>query len=158
MPPGVSVSGYQHMSIYANYTGANTFFNMVRVIPAAATKTLKIVFFDVGDVAARPDRHIQVLPPTDSNLGSIVTGCTGAGVANGALTNCTLTNVSSANYQGKQQVITVPIPSDVHLQLDPGRWVLVSAADLVPRRRHGHDDLERQYRRRPDPPDQVTGR
>ena len=106
---GVSVSGYQHMSIYANYTGANTFFNMVRVIPAAATKTLKIVFFDVGDAAQAGS--IQVLPPTDSNLGSTVTGCTGAGVANGALTNCTLTNVSTANYQGKQQVINVPIPA-----------------------------------------------
>jgi hypothetical protein len=106
---GVSVAGYQHMSIYANYTGANTFFNMVRVIPAAATKTLKIVFFDVGDAAAAGT--IQVLPPTDSNLGGTVTGCTGAGVANGALANCKLTNVSSATYQGKQQVITVPIPS-----------------------------------------------
>ena len=109
---GVSVSGYQHMSIYANYTGANTFFNMVRVIPAAATKTLKIVFFDVGDVAAGTVGTIQVLPPTDSNLGGVVTGCTGAGVANGALANCKLTNVSSATYNGKQQVITVPIPSD----------------------------------------------
>ncbi len=41
-----------------------------------------------------------------------MTGCTGAGVANGALANCKLTNVSSATYNGKQQVITVPIPSD----------------------------------------------
>ena len=49
----VSISGNQHMSIYANYTGANTTFNLVRVIPAAATKTLKIVFFDVGD-ATKP--------------------------------------------------------------------------------------------------------
>jgi hypothetical protein len=32
-------------------------------------------------------------------------------VANGALSNCTLTNVSTATYQGKQQVISVPIPS-----------------------------------------------
>ena len=45
----VSIAGYQHMSIYANYTGANTTFNLVRVIPAAATKTLKIGFYDVGD-------------------------------------------------------------------------------------------------------------
>jgi hypothetical protein len=106
---GVSVAGYQHMSIYANYTGANTFFNMVRVIPAAATKTLKIVFFDVGDAAQAGT--IQVLPPTDSNLGGTVTGCIGAGPANGALPNCKLTNVSTANYQGRQQVISVPIPS-----------------------------------------------
>ena len=43
------------MSIYANYNGANTTFNLVRVIPAAATKTLNIGFYDVGD-ASQP-RH-----------------------------------------------------------------------------------------------------
>ncbi len=105
----VSISGYQHMSIYANYTGANTTFNMVRVIPAAATKTLKIVFFDVGDASAAGT--IKVLPPLDSNLGGTVTNCTGSGVANGSLSNCQLSNVSSATYNGKQQVIRVPIPS-----------------------------------------------
>ena len=50
------------MSIYANYTGANTTFNLVRVIPAAATKTLNIGFYDVGD-ATNPGT-VQVLPPT----------------------------------------------------------------------------------------------
>ena len=50
----------RHMSIYANYNGANTTFNLVRVIPAAATKTLNIGFYDVGD-ATNPGT-VQVLP------------------------------------------------------------------------------------------------
>ena len=48
----VSIAGYQAMGIYANYTGANTTFNLVRVVPAAATKTLNIGFYDVGDASA----------------------------------------------------------------------------------------------------------
>jgi Flp pilus assembly protein TadG len=106
---GVSIAGYQHMSIYANYSGANTTFNLVRVIPAAATKTLKITFFDVGD-ASNPGT-LTVLPPLDSNLGASVSGCRGSGVVNGTVGGCQLTNVSKTNYQGRIQVISVPIPS-----------------------------------------------
>ena len=109
---GVSVSGYQHMSIYANYTGANTFFNMVRVIPAAATKTLKIVFFDVGDARPGTDRSRSCRRPTPTSA-ALVTGCTGAGVANGALTNCTLTNVSSRQLPGQ---------ATGHQRADPGHY------------------------------------
>ncbi len=106
----VSVSGWQHMSIYANYSGANTTFNLVRVIPAAATKTLVIGFFDVGD-AANPGT-IQVLPPTDSNLSGAISGCVGSGVVNGALTNCQLNNVSNGSgWNGKSEFVRIPIPS-----------------------------------------------
>ena len=47
--------GWEEMGIYANYPGASTSFNLVRVIPAAASKTLIITFFDVGDADLR--RH-----------------------------------------------------------------------------------------------------
>lgn len=107
---GVSVAGWQNMSIYANYNGAAPVFNLVRVIPAAQTKTLSIRFFDVGD-AGSPGT-ITVLPPSDSNV-TAFSGCTGAGVVNGPLgTNCAITNVSSSNYNGKLQTISVPIPNN----------------------------------------------
>ena len=32
----VSVAGFQSMEMYANYAGASTTFNLVRVVPAAA--------------------------------------------------------------------------------------------------------------------------
>jgi hypothetical protein len=80
------------------------------VIPAAASKSLTISFFDVGD--ATQAGTIQVLPPVDSNLPTPLTGCTGAGVINGALTDCKLTNVSTASgWNGKAQTIRVPIPN-----------------------------------------------
>ena len=59
----VSITGWDHMSIYANYTGATSTFNLVRVIPAAASKNLIIDFFDVGDASAAGT--ITVLPPLD---------------------------------------------------------------------------------------------
>ena len=62
----VSISGWEHMGIYANSTAATTEFNHVRVIPAAASKTLNIRFFDTGDADAAGT--IQVLPPLESNL------------------------------------------------------------------------------------------
>lgn len=106
----VAVSGWQHMSIYANYRGAATTFNLVRVIPAAATKTLVIGFYDVGDAAAAGT--IKVLPPTDSNMSSTISGCVGSGVVNGALANCQLTGVSSGSgWNGKAQYIRIPIPA-----------------------------------------------
>jgi Flp pilus assembly protein TadG len=106
----VSISGWEQMGIYANFPAAVTEFNLVRVIPAAASKSLTISFFDVGD--ATQAGTIQVLPPVDSNLPTPLTGCTGAGVINGALTDCKLTNVSTASgWNGKAQTIRVPIPN-----------------------------------------------
>ncbi len=98
------------MSIYANYSGASSTFNLVRVIPAAATKTLVIGFYDVGD-AANPGT-ITVLPPTDSTMSSTISGCVASGVVNGALSGCKFTNVSSAaGWNGKMQYVRIPIPS-----------------------------------------------
>jgi hypothetical protein len=109
----VSIAGWDHMGIYANYSGATTTFNLVRVIPASASKNLLITFFDVGD--ASDPGTIKVLGPQESgtNLPNPITGCTGSGVVNGALTNCQLTNVSSGSgWNGKIQNIRVPIPSN----------------------------------------------
>jgi Flp pilus assembly protein TadG len=106
----VSIAGYQQMSIYANYTGANTTFNLVRVIPAAASKTLNIGFYDVGDAAAAGT--VQVLPPTDSNMGGTISTCTGAGVVTGAISGCKLTNVSSGSgWNGQYENLKIAIPS-----------------------------------------------
>ena len=105
----VSVAGWDHMAIYANYTAGSPQFNLVRVIPAAATKTLDVNFFDVGDASA--PGTVQILPPSDSNLGSTLSSCLAAGVVNGTVQACKLSNVSSSNYNGKMQHLYVQIPS-----------------------------------------------
>jgi Flp pilus assembly protein TadG len=110
----VSISGWQNMSIYANYSGAPQLFNLVRVIPAAQTKTLTIHFFDIGDATA--PTTATVLPPIDATVsGAPLTsfsGCTGAGVVNGPLgSTCGISGATTSTYNGKIQTISVPIPS-----------------------------------------------
>jgi Flp pilus assembly protein TadG len=109
----VSISGWQNMSIYANYSGAPQIFNLVRTIPAAQTKTLNVHFFDIGDATA--PTSVTVLPPLDAKVSgtplTAFTGCTGSGVVNGSLgTTCGVTGATSTNYNGKVQTVSVPIP------------------------------------------------
>jgi hypothetical protein len=110
MSSAISVSGFEHMGMYANYAGASTTFNLVRVLPAAASKTLKIGFYDTGDASQAGTLTIQ--PPPDSNMPASIPNCTGTGVFNGTLTGCQLTNVKDTTYQGKWQYVNVPIPAD----------------------------------------------
>ncbi len=126
----VSVSGWQNMSIYANYSGSPQIFNLVRVIPAAQTKTLNIHFFDIGDATA--PTSVTVLPPTDATVGgsplTAFTGCTGAGVVSGSLgSTCGVSGATTTNYNGKIQTIAVPIPSTYNCNSTQsgGCWVRV---------------------------------
>lgn len=106
----VSVAAWERMPIFANSDSASTVFNLVRVIPAAANKTLVFGFFDVGEGASTGT--LTVLPPVDSNLSSNITGCRGTGKVTGALPNCRITGINTANgWNGKSQQIRVPIPS-----------------------------------------------
>ncbi len=111
----VSVSGWQNMSIYANYAGSSPTFNLVRVIPAAQTKTLNIHFFDLGDISGGSGT-ITVLPPTDAKQGTVAmtsfSGCTGAGVTSSIGAGCQISNVTSSTYNGRLQTISVPIPNN----------------------------------------------
>jgi Flp pilus assembly protein TadG len=107
----ISVSAFERMPIYANATGANSEFNLVRVIPAAASKTLVFGFFDVGEAAS--GGTMQVLPPADSNMSSNISNCTGSGKVNGTLTDCKITGISSSGgWNGRSQFIRVPIPNN----------------------------------------------
>lgn len=108
---GVTISGLDQMGLYANSPATNAEFNLVRVVPATATKTLIVTFFDVGD--ADQAGTITVRAPLDSNISGDIPGCTGSGVVNGSLgTSCRLTNVSSGSgWNGKTQTVRVPIPA-----------------------------------------------
>lgn len=112
---GVSVSAWDSMQIFANTNSATSTFNLVRVIPAAATKTLSFGWFDVGD-ATNGAGTMKLLPPADSNL-STLSNCVGSGVTNGTLTNCSVTGITSASYNGKNQFIKVPIPANYTCQV-----------------------------------------
>ncbi len=103
----VSVAGWDRMGMWMNSDSVTSTFNLVRVVPAAASKTLDFEFFDAGDAAS--GGTIRVLPPTETPI--TLTGCRGVGKVNGALSNCQVTGVSSSGgWNGKSQHIKVPIP------------------------------------------------
>ena len=111
----VSVSPWERMRIYANADSAETEFNLVRVAPAAANKTLVLSFFDVGEGAS--SGSVTILQPADSNLPGSIAGCKGTGVTNGNLSNCSITGISSSNYNGQLQEIRIPIPNTYTCQV-----------------------------------------
>jgi Flp pilus assembly protein TadG len=115
----VAVSGYARMPIFANATSAQSTFNLIRVLPAAAGKSIKFSFFDVADCTGGCSGTVQVMVPGDAT-GSIAStpfrdGCRSFGGAAGAagqlLTNCAAP-VSSGQNNGKLQSVSIPIPND----------------------------------------------
>ena len=110
----VSSSGYERMPIYMNSPSASADFNLIRVLPGAAGKTIKFKFYDAADGALNAGT-VTVKRPTDAT-GSIaatsaIAGCQATGVVTGAMTGCAVTVMSAAD-NGKLQTITVPIPAD----------------------------------------------
>ena len=77
----------------------------------------------VGDGAVAGST-IQILPPAETTPTTFA-GCTGSGpaIGTGALTNCTISVNSS--YNGKWEVISVPVPSTYSCTdtLVTGCWV-----------------------------------
>ena len=129
-------------------------FNLVRVVPAAASKTLDFEFFDAGDAAS--GGTIKVLPPTETPI--TLTGCTGTGKVDRTLSATARSPGcrARAGWNGKSQHIKVPIPATYTCNAASagGCWFrLRSPSARASRARH--DDLGRQHRRRPGPADQV---
>ncbi len=151
----VSIAGWDHMSIYANYPGGTSMFNLVRVIPAAASKSLLISFFDVGDATSAGT--ITVLPPLDSNMTAPLTGCTGGGVRNGALQWLCADQCELRQWLERQEPDDPGAdPQHLYLQQHPGWRLLVPAPGLLPRDSQRHHHLVGARRRRPGPPDRVA--
>ncbi|WP_158604447.1 TadE/TadG family type IV pilus assembly protein [Nocardioides mangrovicus] len=106
----VSVAAFGRMPIYMNSNASTATFNLIRVLPAAAGKSMNFTFFDMGDAAS--SGTVTVLPPNDSNMGGTATNCTATGFINQTLSTCALSGVSSGNgADGKSETISVPIPS-----------------------------------------------
>jgi hypothetical protein len=119
----VSVSGYARMPIFANAESATSTFNLIRIMPGAAGKSVSFNFYDVSDCAPKAGQTcagtVRVMPPTDAG-GSIVTtpfpgGCRtfgGSAPATGStLTDCKAPVTRDRN-NGKLQSMSIPIPAD----------------------------------------------
>lgn len=121
----VSVAAWGRMPIFANSDAADPVFNLIRVLPGAAGKTLVFSFFDVGDAAS--NGTMTVLRPSDAR-GRPLGSCTAAGFKAQALPSCSLSGIrSSAGWNGQKETINVPIPTDYdcNYQSPGGCWFRV---------------------------------
>lgn len=103
----ISVSGYKKMALYAGVSATTNFF-MARVPNAAAGHILDINLFDIGDVSSGY-ASLAVLQPTATGT-TAASNCVGVGPKAGTMANCTF-NTSTGVFNGKWQLIQVPIPT-----------------------------------------------
>jgi hypothetical protein len=106
----VSVSAYGKMPIFANADTAAPVFNLIRVLPGAAGKSLVFKFFDVGDAAS--SGTLTVLRPTEAT-GDNIKNCLASGFKTATLSSCSLSGISSGSgWNGQSESIVVPIPAN----------------------------------------------
>jgi hypothetical protein len=97
------------MAMYANTPNGTTSDYLAQIPSGAKGQTFNVSLFDVGDGAVAGST-IKILPPAETTP-TTFQNCTGTGPAlgTGALTNCQIS--VDATYNGKWEVISVPIPS-----------------------------------------------
>lgn len=138
----VNITGNAYMGIYANAGARLTQFYLARVPSAAAGHTLVLNFFDIGD--ANSVGTLQVVPPTDSNVGSAFSNCQWTGAPGSAyntqvspwgtptsLPNCLITGINDPNnipWNGQWITVTIPLPANYKCSDDDpnGCWVKIN--------------------------------
>ncbi|MCU1459620.1 MAG: Flp pilus assembly protein TadG [Actinomycetia bacterium] len=139
----VNIYASTRMSIYANVASADTTtkFHLARLLPGSPGRTLVLDFFDIGDSPNNAVGSLQIVPPADSGLatfGAAGTPCTATpppGTSTGppwgtpsALTNCTITGVTTSTYGGQWIEVRVPIPDTYSCTVGSptGCWVQIA--------------------------------
>jgi hypothetical protein len=134
---GVSLSGLGHLPIYMNQIpagGATAEFYLARITPETAGKTLQLTFWDMADISGG-SATFQLLSPnlnaTEATAAALDTcsfsrdGTTPPpGVT---VSGCTVSGITSANYNGRNMVVRIPIPGDYSCEVtNPlGCWTKV---------------------------------
>jgi len=142
----VTIAGNTYMSLFANVGVAHTKFYLARVPSAAKGHTLVLNFYDIGD--ADSTGQLQVLPPTDSNVGASFSNCTWTGNTsngsnigyaantqnapwgpNGNIDDCRITGVNNvaSSWNAQWSTVRVPIPSNYTCNDDDtqGCWLKI---------------------------------
>jgi Flp pilus assembly protein TadG len=124
---GVKLFASGKLPIYVN-AGTNTTptFYLARITPGAASRTLRLEFYDIGDVGSGGSVNLQVLPPPDSGLGNF-SDCVFQRDASSPSTSstCSITGMTSGNYNGRMVSVSIPIPADYNCDIDGGCWLRV---------------------------------
>ena len=128
---GIKVHATGKLPIYVNAgTDSTPNFYLARITPTAANRTLRLEFYDIGDVGGtNASVNLQVVPPPDANVGSTFSDCTFQRDNSTAVTssNCTFTGMTSGNYNGRMVSLSIPIPGNYDCDFgdDGGCWIRV---------------------------------
>ena len=127
---GVTLSAVGNLPIYMNQLGATAEFFLARITPETAGKTLQLTFWDMADIGGGGSATFSLLPPPDAGGGAF--NCSfsrdGQVPAPGVtITGCQMAGITSANYNGRNVVVKIPIPGNYSCNVaDPlGCWVKV---------------------------------
>lgn len=124
----ISMAAWDRMPIFANADSASPVFNLIRVLPGAAGKTLVFSFFDVGDATA--NGTMTVLRPTEGT-GSALGNCKATGYKVLTLPTCSLAGINGkSGWNGQSETISVPIPPDYNCDYNHpgGCWFRVQVS------------------------------
>ncbi len=129
---GVVLSAVENFPVYINDGAATSQLYMTRLRPFHAGRTLTVRLYDMGDTSAG-SVNVQLLPPTDSNVGgswpcAIKAESTVPIATPGANTaNCSLSGMTRTDYNGTLVTFDVPIPANFTCnEADPnGCWTKI---------------------------------
>ena len=110
---GVSISATTNLPIYAN-AGSDTTpnFYLARITPTAGSgRTLLLNLYDLGDVGnGSVDVHIVPPPDASTPFSSCTISVDNGSPATFTSSNCTITGMTSAVYNGRLVTASIPIP------------------------------------------------
>lgn len=128
----VTLSAVGNLPIYMNQLGATAEFFLARITPETAGKTLQLTFWDMADIGGG-SATFRLLQGADA--GGTPFTCAfsrdGQVPAPGVvITGCQMAGITSANYNGRNVVVKIPIPGNYTCNVaDPlGCWVKVQVA------------------------------
>jgi hypothetical protein len=110
---GLAVFAGGRLPLYVNQNTSSATFYLAKVQPQYAGTTLSLTFFDIADTAGTATMTVQ--PPTDSNYSAFPT-CDfvrdGSPPNSMTSSGCSVTGLTSANYDTRTVTLTLVVPSD----------------------------------------------
>jgi hypothetical protein len=127
---GVRLSAVGNLPIYMNQLGATAEFFLARITPETAGKTLQLVFWDMADIGGGSATFTLVQPADYAGTFACAFSRDGGPIVGATATGCTLSGITSANYNGRNVQVRIPIPGTYNCNVaDPlGCWVKVRVA------------------------------
>src|SRR5262249_2759566 len=124
----VSIAGTNRIGVYANSGGSSSsVFYLARVLPSATSRTLHLDLYDIADAGGGSGTLTVVPPPGAAGNGTAITSFSNCqyknpagGYQNGSLplrsfsstgTGCSVTGITSSDYQGKWVSWKIPVPA-----------------------------------------------